>query len=118
MGTPEIESDKYEVCSDCNCNTSDQELNAEQQNPEELLQIKKEPVGSIQEYDTESSHHVDSSNEAMKRINEREDLNEEETKKQFAFKRFYNEKGERSKFLLETTFFHGQIISLTRLPVF
>ena len=45
VGTPEIESDTYEVCSDCNCKTSDQELNAEQQNPEELLQIKKGHLG-------------------------------------------------------------------------
>ena len=62
MGTPEIESDTYEVCSDCTCKTSNQELNAEQQNPEELLHIKKEPVGSIQEYESESSPHVISSN--------------------------------------------------------
>ena len=39
----------------------------------------------------------------MKRINERGDLNEEETKKQFAFKRFFNEKGKRSTFIVETT---------------
>ena len=103
VGTPEIESDTYEVYSDCNCKTSDQELNSEQQNPEDLIQIKKEPVGSIQEYATDSSPHVDSSNEAMKRINERGDLNEEESKKQFAFKRFLNEKGKRSTCLVETT---------------
>lgn len=95
VGTSETESEKFEVCTDCTCKTSDQDLSGEQQNPEELLQIKKEPVGSNQEYeyDTEPSHHVDSSNEEMKNINEREDLNEEDTKKQFAFKRFFNEKG-------------------------
>lgn len=89
--TPEVESDTYEMCSDCNCKTSDLE-NTEPE-PEELLQIKKEPDMSLQEYDTVSHNQVDSSNETIKQINESVDFNEEEIKKQFALKRFYNEKG-------------------------
>jgi len=89
--TAEVESDTYEMCSDCNCKTSDLE-NTEPE-PEELLQIKKEPDMSLQEYDTVSHNQVDSSNETIKQINESVDFNEEEIKKQFALKRFYNEKG-------------------------
>jgi len=91
--SPEIASDTFEVCSDCTCNASDQEANTEQHNSEEFLQIKQEPVGSIREYESQSSHVVDSTNESMNKTNYPANINEEDLKNQFAFKRIYAEKG-------------------------
>ena len=100
--SPEIASDTFEVCSDCTCNASDQEANTEQHNSEEFLQIKQEPVGSIREYESQSSHVVDSTNESMNKTNYPANINEEDLKNQFAFKRIYAEKGKKvvSKSLL------------------
>ena len=83
-----MESDTYEICSDCNCNTSDLEQNTEH-HQEEVLQIKKEPATSLQEYEAVA----ECSNETFKQMEKSVDLNEEEIKKQFAYKRIYNEKG-------------------------
>jgi len=86
--TPKTESDTYEICSDCNCNTGDLEQKTEH-HQEELLQIKKEPATSLQEYEAVS----ECSNKTFKQMDKSVDLNEEEIKKQFAYKRIYNEKG-------------------------
>ena len=71
----------------------------------------------------------------MKKINEREDLNEEETKKQFASKSVLNKKGKTCTFLFENDIFslsfkldifldktslkkRNKCSTLNRLPVF
>ena len=96
VATPEVASDTFEVCSDCNCKNSDLQTNIEQQqqqqsSPEECLQIKKEPIGSSQEYELDQN--FERQEEISKAKSDMIDLNEGEIRKQFAFKRMLNDKG-------------------------